>query len=473
MGAYQYHMDPSKTIDPAYKGKYNVKDNMLASDIINLRGREIPVAPSLCMSDIMDGTNTPAHEGTDQNRVFKLSRNQQSNMAKNFPKKFSEDHMNLLRNMESPRIAPILGEFTNLKPPMFLDYDPTVKNAYKGIIYIAVTNTDTPQDLRHENARMTAYDSRNDPAWHYEHGTAQFEVLKQVRLGPVSAAIKSLDDFNITDDDGNPITQDFLDDQLNYLNGKKSFDGLSARNTGRYIVRRQRYITKTSDGRSNDEASRRRDKSVALGAFNKSIMLQIQLVNRLHQGRIAVVFLNFGSGGISATLRNEGGLFNPIPKAIFEPAIEFFASIQDHFDLITNGALGKTRYIDYLHEDASLNYLTFKPRHGRDITKRPSEHHKKWPDEQKYSTDAQERYGCFSESVDLNSNMADLVVIKNDREIPIMDYLVVLQGSPLMTSHFNHVANVLPHWHIRNTYDKVKIYYFSNHIVENCLFISI
>ena len=131
------------------------------------------------------------------------------------------------------------------------------------------------------------------------------------------------------------------------------------------------------------------------------------------------------------------------------------SSLQDHFDLITNGALGRTRYIDYLNEDASLNYLIFKPRHGKNIIKRPSDHHKKSPDEQKYSTEAIERYGCFSEQVDLNSNLADLLVIKNDPEIPIMDYLVVLQGSPLMTSHFNHIANVLPHWHSRDTYDKV------------------
>ena len=458
MGAYQYHMDPTKTIDPAYKGKYKVKEDMLASDIVNIRNREVPVVPSICMSDSLDGTNTPTHQGTDQHQVFKLSSFQQYNMAERFPKKYSENHKNLLRHLESPRIAPVLGEFTNLKPPMFLDYDPKIKNEFKGIVYIAVTNTDTPQDLRHDNARMTAYDSRNDPAWHYEHGTAQFEVIKQVRLGPVSAAIKSMDDFNAKDGEGNLITQDYLMNQIDYLNGKKSFDGLSARNTGRYIVRRQKRITVSTNGRADETAQKKRDKSIALGSFNKSIMLQIQLANRLHEGRIALIFLNFGSGGISATLRNDAGLFNPIPKAMLESTVQYFASIQDHFDLITNAALGRTRYIDYLNEDVSLNYLVFKPRHGKDITKRPSEHHKKSPDERKYSVEAIERYECFSESVDLNSNLADLVVIKNDAEHPIMDYLVVLQGSPLMTSHFNHVASVLPNWHLRDTFDKVILY---------------
>ena len=448
-------MDPTKTIDSTYEGKYRVKPDMFASDIIDMKDRDTPVAPSLCMAGNLDGTNTPTHQGSNEYKVFKLSSEESDDIANKFPKKNSENLFNLKGHLESPRVAPILGDFTNLQPPMFLDYDPNVKNSYKGIIYIAVTNTDTPQDLRHENARMTAYDSRNDPAYHYEHGSPRFEVMKQVKLGPVAAAIKSTNDFNVADENGQLITQDFLDTQIDYLNGKKSFEGLSARNTGRYICRKQREITTATNGRNDADARKRRDKSIALGAFNKSIMLQIQLVNKMQQGRIAVIFLNFGSGGISATLRNDAALFNPIPKAMFEPKITFFHPLQDHFDLITNGALGRTRYIDYLHEDASLNYLIFKQKHGKQIIKRPSDHHKKWPSDQSYSKDALERYRAFSENVDLNTNMADLVVIKNDAEHPIMDYLVYMQGSPVMTSHFAQVAGLTPHWFKRETFDKV------------------
>ena len=198
---------------------------------------------------------------------------------------------------------------------------------------------------------------------------------------------------------------------------------------------------------------------MALSIFNKTLMIQMKLVNKLQEGQIAVVFVNYGTGGISAVLRSEGALFNEIPPTIFEPNVEMFAAIQDFFGLKKHHAQTKRRYIDYLHDDSSLNYMVFKPRNGRNVTKRPSQFHKKWPGSE-YSAAEQERYLCFSESIDINSNFADFIVVKNDPVFPVMDYLVALEGSPHMISHFNHVGNLIPQWYQRQMFDKVKSLYY-------------
>ena len=71
-GAYQYHMDPTMTIDKKYKdSKYTLKPVALASDIFEFKDRPVPVAPSLCMATDLDGTNTPSYESHDRIKVSK------------------------------------------------------------------------------------------------------------------------------------------------------------------------------------------------------------------------------------------------------------------------------------------------------------------------------------------------------------------------------------------------------------------
>ena len=127
-------------------------------------------------------------------------------------------------------------------------------------------------------------------------------------------ALKDLDEFNALDESNKKITQEWLDSMLDYLNGKKSFEGISARNTVRSIHKRQKEITKAGVDPNRTKVAR--DKSIALASFNKTLMLQIKLVNRLRQARITVVWVHFGTGGASGTLRQEAALFNDIPKEL-------------------------------------------------------------------------------------------------------------------------------------------------------------
>ena len=127
---------------------------------------------------------------------------------------------------------------------MYIDYDPNIKADQLGIIYISVTYTDTEQDLRHKDARHTVYDSKNDTSFHYTHGIPSYDVLRMVKTSIVPFAVKSIDDFGVTDDDNVPITQEWFQERMDLLNGKKSFEGISARNTSKYIVKRQDQISR-------------------------------------------------------------------------------------------------------------------------------------------------------------------------------------------------------------------------------------
>ena len=131
-GAYQFHMDPAKAIDSKYTTGYRMKPAETVHDIINLDNREYPVSPALCLRKDLDGTNTPSQEGSREHNVTKLSVEELNDFKNRFPEKFSDKHNRLVYEVMSPKVAPVLGEVTNMAPPMFLDYDPKVKNIYKG-----------------------------------------------------------------------------------------------------------------------------------------------------------------------------------------------------------------------------------------------------------------------------------------------------------------------------------------------------
>ena len=342
---------------------------------------------------------------------------------------------------------------------MYMDVDPSVKNRYRGLIYIAMATTNSPQDLRHKDARNTTYDTRNDAAYHYT-GVSQFEMIQVVRTGVGITAVQSVNDLRVTDDNNELITQAWLDDQLAILNGKKSYGGLSARNTHQAVPRRQRVISQKNENGPlpANRVSAARDSSLALGAFNKMIMQQIRIVNRLQQGNVAVIFVALGTNTFGSYLRKEGVLFNKIPPAIFEPNIQLFETMQNHFGLLEAQNRNKTRYIDFLDQAASINVVTFKPRHGKFVTKRPSQFHNKWPSDTAFTQLELERHRCFSEMVDMIAGGADLLVIKNDEEIPIMDYLVQTEGSMYTASHLAHLGTLNPHWSEREMFTKVNMF---------------
>ena len=82
-GAYQYNLDPTKTIDSKYNNSfYGQKPTPLVDDIIQMDNRDTPVDPSLCINrQVMDGTNTPSQCGHQGIGVYKLNQEVLDNMA--------------------------------------------------------------------------------------------------------------------------------------------------------------------------------------------------------------------------------------------------------------------------------------------------------------------------------------------------------------------------------------------------------
>lgn len=233
-------MDPTDTIDDKYKkGKYLFKPAAIAGDLVDMHSGISPTSPSLRMRTDLNGTNTPSA----WNGAWRLDSEQEKNLQENFPEKNSDDYKNLIRNVASPAAAPTFGEFSNMKPPYYADFDPNIKSVHKGIIYISESFSETEADLRHKDARFTAYESRNDSSFHCPHGVPSYDILSIIKTGIVPTPVKKVDEIGATDDNNQIITQEYLKDMLDYLNGHKSFNGLSARNTAKYTTRRQGAIT--------------------------------------------------------------------------------------------------------------------------------------------------------------------------------------------------------------------------------------
>ena len=118
---------------------------------------------------------------------------------------------------------------------------------------------------------------------------------------------------------------------MDYLNGRKSLGGYAARNTAQKMHGRQKSIVTDRDDQAR--VTMQRDKTTALSVLNKMALFMMKLVNRLMQARVAVVFVNYGSGGLNSITRRDGCLFNQIPPAIFNEEIESFKPIQEVFNL--------------------------------------------------------------------------------------------------------------------------------------------
>ena len=67
-------------------------------------------------------------------------------------------------------------------------------------------------------AIATRYDLRNYTANRYRHA-ASYQVIKMVHNGLVKSPIKSLDEIRLRDKNGDLITQKWLDDIINLMNG--------------------------------------------------------------------------------------------------------------------------------------------------------------------------------------------------------------------------------------------------------------
>ena len=69
-----------------------------------------------------------------------------------------------------------------------------------------------------------------------------------------------------------------------------------------------------------------------------------------------------------------------------------------------------------------------------------------------YSEAEKTAFEFRSESNDICSNVADLTVFRNDQYVPMVNYLVALEGNVQMISAWCHVGNSIPHMFTRSQF---------------------
>ena len=336
---------------------------------------------------------------------------------------------------------------------MFIDHDPNVFAAFEAVIFIQVEVRVVEQLQRNKQARNTRYDSRNDPAWHRRADQTEYQVMNMVKYTEaVQYPVKSLDELRLVDKDNVPIQQDYLNLMLDYLNGRKHIPGsdLSARNTYGATVRSQRQITiDLNEGHGYLPEDVRREQNRAYHALDKTALTMIRLVNRLNQARCGVIFITSGTGLFNADARRNMCLLAEIPHAVLKNR-QHFKQVVDHFQL-KNCQRDNPRYIDYLDEGAAIFQMTLKPLRGEHAFNRTNAN-KVLPSEETYTNEQCRMYERVSNGVDICTNMASWLVFRKDEHMPATEYILALEGSAEMWSHWAHVGNVIEDYFERNAF---------------------
>ena len=173
--------------------------------------KEPPVAPALLMKpDTLDGTSAPSYEAAERATSIRYSNNI-----------MDENHAARMRyRFKSPLNQPRVGEINNGKAPMFINVDPRVKTNSEAVIYIQTEARMRSGLYRHPWHEDTRYDPRNDTASHFKT-SQQYAVMEMVKIRPEVHTVNTVEELQISDSNGVAITQNWLDQHLDWLNGNK------------------------------------------------------------------------------------------------------------------------------------------------------------------------------------------------------------------------------------------------------------
>lgn len=253
-----------------------------------------------------------------------------------------------------------MGEANNVTPSLYMEPDPNHHNEYIAAVYIGQESFHNNCVQRAEKIRGTRFESRNDPAWHYKD-VEQFEVIRMVHNDAIQSPIQSLDSLNLTDATFAPLTQDWLDRKMQFLNGQVPIGNLSSKNTHMKSQQNQRRYTNNENLEGSRDAHRQA--MFHLGLLDKTMLHKIQMANHLQRFGVALFFVSTGTGPLSVDMRKLAALQAPIPAALLTN-VERFKEIQEYFGLLK---VNKKRpiYMDFLDFNANIFHLTFKPQQGK------------------------------------------------------------------------------------------------------------
>ena len=447
-GAYQGWMDSKMTVpDGLFQdGLLDKKHQPFVNDLYTKEGKkEPPIAPAMNFRSDLNGLNTPSLDG----QVVDIPSMMSAHPSKPWT---PEQKKEAILHPTTSKPAPVMGELNNLIPPMYLDHDPNVKSSFETVVYIQAELRANPQLLRNKSSRGTAYDPRNDAAWHRRCDNTQYQVLNIVRKeDDVHFPVKSLDDLQLVDQNDQLLTQEYLDEMVDYLNGDKFIPGteMSARNTAGHLTKGQARISdNVESGRNSVDEDVLREQNRALHVLDKTALTMINLTNRLAKARVGLVFITSGTGFFSADIRKNSCLLAEIPHAILKQKIHF-KPVTDHFGLVKS----KPRYIDYLDDDVTMFLMTLRTHKGRHAFK-PTSAEKLVPDANKYTADQCRLYQKASNSIDICSNIASWIALRKNEQLPASEYVVALEGSVELWSHWASMSNMCEDYYNRPIWNK-------------------
>ena len=215
-----------------------------------------------------------------------------------------------------------------------------------------------------------------------------------------------------------------------------------------YTKGQNNITTNVQAGRNSLPEDVLREQNRALHSLDKTALTMINLANRLYKAKVGLVFVTSGTGFFSADIRKNTCLMTEIPHAIFSRR-QHFQPIVDHFGIIES----KPRYIDYLDEKTSIFLMTIKTHKGKHSIRRTSANNVK-PDSMSYTAEQRRLYQKASNSIDICSNIASWVVLRRDERLPASEYVVALEGSVELWSHWAYLTNMCEDYYNRPIWKK-------------------
>ena len=213
------------------------------------------------------------------------------------------------------------------------------------------------------------------------------------------------------------------------------------------------------EGRGRLPEDIRREQNRAYHDLDKNALTMIMMANRFVQARCGIVYVTSGTGTFSCDARTHACLLAEIPHAIVQNR-QHFKQLIEHFKL---KKINKStpRYIDYLDDDAAIFHMTLKPLRGQHAFRRTSAA-KIHPSSDLYTEKQRRLYQRVSNGVDICTNQASWLVFRKDENLPAVEYILALEGSPEMWSHWAHVSNMIEDYYGRNSFNKKNEHVFKS-----------
>ena len=207
------------------------------------------------------------------------------------------------------------------------------------------------------------------------------------------------------------------------------------------MARNQRLLSKHQKSESRVPEDIKLERNQAKDLFDIQMMSSIKLISDASEKGILVVFLTSASGNFNCDARRLTALQTRIPQQIMDPNMAFFKPIQDHFKLLDCG-LSHPRYMDFLKPGTPYLFGTFKPHNGNSGTLLRKE--RAPPNDLAPTSTKKNLYIQKSQDVDIISNTINIMCYRNDEKMPVVDYAMVMEGNPKVTSKYSILRNMVP-----------------------------